>query len=395
MPGTRIALLLSVYSFEEFFEGERGLTVEQFLSGYRNDFAWEYMAGMRAESLEPLLYVISTQRDSVYRTPDGYTVRFVPVGRAWAVWRAIYPLRLSALGQYASELVNTLSFRRALQRALADDGIDVLYIQELWTARFDLLVRSVDVPVIAGEHGGSEGRLVRLGKRASFGRAYRITVQSKRQLELLNGRYGAPVERLTNAVDSDFYSPDPAVERDPRSLLTVARIVDGQKRISDLIQALAKLPPEWRLEIVGSGPDETALRRLSHRLGVTERVTWAGFVADKEELRDRYRRCGVYAQPSKFEAMALTVLEAMSCAAAPVVSRLPTFTDLIDHDVNGLIVDVGDPAALARAIERAGEEPERIGAAARSTIEASYDRSRTMRRLADIVKAAAASRALR
>ena len=386
-----MALLLSPYSFEEFFERERGLSAERFLAEYRNDFAWDYMRALRAEGIDPVLYIVSTERDSVHETPDGFTVRFVPARRFWSVWRAIYPLRLSALGQYASEVANTLSFRRALRGALAEDNIDVLYVQELWTARYDILVRSVEIPVIAGEHGGSEGRLVRIGKRASFGRAFRLTVQSNRQLRLLRDRYDAPVELLTNAVDASFYSPDPGVERDPRLILVVARIVDGQKKISDLIKALAKLPSEWRLEVVGSGPDEDDLRRLATRLGVGERIEWAGFVRDKEQLRERYRRCAVYVQPSAFEAMTLTVLEAMACGAAPVVTRLPTFTDLIDDGENGLLVDIGAPDQLARAIERAGSERDAIGAAARRTVEASYDKAQSMGRLAELVRSASAS----
>jgi glycosyltransferase involved in cell wall biosynthesis len=215
-------------------------------------------------------------------------------------------------------------------------------------------------------------------------------VQSNRQLRLLSDRYGAPVERLTNAVDSDFYAPDAEVPRDGHVILTVARLVDGQKRISDLIEALARLPAEWRLEIAGSGPDEGMLRALAERLGVAGRIGWHGFVADPETLRDLYRRCAVYAQPSKFEAMTLTVLEAMACGAAPVVSRLPTFTDLIDDGVNGLIVDVGDPHAIARAIERADDRRDLIGFEARRTVVASYDKRKNMRRLAQIVREAAA-----
>jgi glycosyltransferase involved in cell wall biosynthesis len=315
-------------------------------------------------------------------------VRFLPLSAPWRVLEQGIRLARTPLERYALEAAHARSLLPVLRRSLAADGIDVLYVQEYWTGRFDVLAAAAPVPVVAGEHGGSGGMHLHVFKRRALARAAAITVQSSAEQRRLE-RYGRAAELITNSVDSRFFTPDPAVDRPPR-VLAVARLDDAQKRISDLISAVARLPSPWGLDVVGRGPDEVALRDAAARAGLGERVRFHGWVGSREELREHYRAAGVFALPSVWEAVTLALLEAMACGAAPVVTPLRPFRDVIRDGDNGLFVPQRSPDRLAEGILAAYDDRERIGAAARRTVEERYDRDATMARLAALLRSAAA-----
>jgi glycosyltransferase involved in cell wall biosynthesis len=169
---------------------------------------------------------------------------------------------------------------------------------------------------------------------------------------------------------SEFF-PDPAAKRG-KTILTVTRLTNKQKRTSDLIRAMIELPEEWGLDIVGTGPDRDMLQRLASDLGLSHRVRFHGFLG-RSEVRAFLRRCGVYAMPSANEAVALAVLEAMACGAAVVLSRIRAFEQLIADGANGRLVSVGDIRGLAAGILDAWEHRELLGGAATETVRTRYN----------------------
>ena len=384
----RVALLVAPSSFESFYVSHLCLDRRRYVHEYRNDFVWFYTDGLRAHNVEVLAYIPSGQERGLDEAPDGFRVRFLPLP---PVWRPLEPgirLAVTPVERYLLEALQGRLLLPELRRGLAADGIDLLYMQEYWTGRFDVLSSAAPVPVVAGEHGGSGGLHVHLFKRRALSRAAAITVQSTAEQQRLE-RYGRAAELITNSVDAGFFTPDPAVDRPPRAL-AVGRLEDGQKCISDLISAVARLPEQWGLDIVGTGPDEAALRAAAERAGLGDRVRFHGFVGSREELRALLRAAGVFALPSDWEAVNLALLEAMACGAPAVVTPLGPLRDVIDDGVNGLFVPHGSPERLAEAIAGAYEDRERLGAAARRTIEERYDRKRTMARLAALLRSAAA-----
>ena len=140
--------------------------------------------------------------------------------------------------------------------------------------------------------------------------------------------------------------------------------------------------------MIGRVPDEAALRARADRAGVAGRVAFHGWVGSREELRERYRACGVFVLPSTWEAVTLALLEAMACGAPPVVTPLAPFRDVIDDGVNGALVPPFDPPRLARAVLATHARGAEIGAAARRTAQERYDRASTLGELAAILRAA-------
>ncbi|NWF70892.1 MAG: glycosyltransferase [Chloroflexi bacterium] len=152
------------------------------------------------------------------------------------------------------------------------------------------------------------------------------------------------VRILPLGVDTAHFCPD-ETPRLPGHLLHVASLV-GVKDQATLLRALARLPQEVTLDIVGTGPEEGRLRALADTLGVSRRVQFVGAVAH-HNLPPYYRRAALHVLSSRHEGLGMVTLEAAACGLASVstaVGLLPDWPEL------GVWVPVGDDAALAAAI---------------------------------------------
>jgi glycosyltransferase involved in cell wall biosynthesis len=370
-----VAMLLSCGSFEGFFGKVQGQSRQSYLESYRNDWSWYYGRGLVENGIRPLFYIPALYESGKYDTDAKIAVRFLPLAR-W--FRPIEELSLTRLSRatrwslYAGEVVNALAFMEPLRKALREDKIDLLYVQEYWSGRFDYIARALDVPLVGADHGGISQGVVKLFKRGALERAALCYGQTENECEIIE-KFGGRSKLQPNGCDVSEFFPDPDVKRD-KTVLTVTRLTNKQKRTSDLVRAMAELPEDWTLDIVGTGPDRRMLARLVTDLGLSSRVRFHGFV-DRVGVRDFFRRCGVYAMPSSNEAVALAALEAMACGAAVVFSRIRGFEGLVTDGFNGRLVSVGDVKGLAAAIIDAWENRDAFGKAASETVRTNYNKS--------------------
>lgn len=156
----------------------------------------------------------------------------------------------------------------------------------------------------------------------------------------------------------------PDATRQPGLLVCVGQLVP-RKRVDHLIRAVAELHEdhEVTLEVIGSGPDEHALRALASELGAP--VTFHPRLPHHEVL-DRMRRAAIYLQASALEGHPKTLMEAMACGAACIVADSPGLGNLIQNGVNGLCVS-GEPQTFAYALAGLLEDAcwrEQLGACA-------------------------------
>jgi glycosyltransferase involved in cell wall biosynthesis len=385
----RVAILLSTDCFEDFYGTGLGLSREEYVAAYRNDWSWDWCRNLRRSGVSCAIFVPTIARGARVHTAEGVDVEFLALGRAWSPWRRAPVLARTPVGRYLSQGFNAAAFIRPLRRALAEHAVDVLCVQEYWTARFDLLASVIDVPVVAVDQGIPARREIKLGKRRAFERAAGVIVQTESEAGKV-ARYGGDPARIPNAVDASFYSPAPSrgTDRELR-ILTVGRLHDAHKRISFVIRALAQLEPEWTLQIAGRGPDQARLEALATSLGVRDRVSFLGFVAEPSELRELYRRACVFVLPSAWEGLPMVLLEAMSCGTAVVGSTIPAISEVIHDGIDGLLVSGTDVEQIAVSIRSAGAERDRLGAAARIAILGTYDQTVVGPQLASFLSEAA------
>jgi glycosyltransferase involved in cell wall biosynthesis len=78
------------------------------------------------------------------------------------------------------------------------------------------------------------------------------------------------------------------------------------------------------------------------------------------------RGAAAVAIPSRFEGFSLVCREAMVVGAPVIASALPVFPDELRHGETGLVVPIGDAAALGKALRQVSDEPERARALGRA-----------------------------
>jgi glycosyltransferase involved in cell wall biosynthesis len=381
-----VAMLLSCSSFEGFFGKVLGQSRQAYLENYRNDWSWYYARGLLDNGINPILFIPSLHEAGKYQTDAGVAVRFLPLAHWFKPFERVWLKRLSRQMRwslYAEERINTIAFMGSLREALALDHIDLLYIQEYWSGRFDHIVHRVSLPVTGADHGGLSKGVVKSFKPQALKKAALCYGQTQDECRMIE-KYGGRSKFQPNGCDVSEFFPDPEAQRN-KTVLTVTRLTNKQKRTSDLIQAMAELPEEWTLDIVGTGPSKPMLERLAADLKLSSRVRFHGFVG-RTEVRDFFRRCGVYAMPSSNEAVALAALEAMACGAAVVLSQIRAFEQLVTDGVNGRLVSVGDVKGLAAGVLDAWEHRESFGQAASHTVRTRYDTQVLFSQLAESLR---------
>ena len=164
-------------------------------------------------------------------------------------------------------------------------------------------------------------------------------------------------------VDVHSLTPAPGTGRGHR-LLFVGRLT-VQKGVDLLLHALAALPTEIGLDVVGDGDERARLESLARTLGVTDRVVWHGAIPG-HALASHYRAAAAVVVPSLDEGLGLVAIEAHLCETPVVAFASGGLTDVIEDGVTGTLVQQRQPATLAAAVAQLLARPDRGAALARA-----------------------------
>jgi glycosyltransferase involved in cell wall biosynthesis len=174
-------------------------------------------------------------------------------------------------------------------------------------------------------------------------------------------RVGVPAEKvetihygLDEVPDAWGINLSDDVPDSARVLLAVARLT-AQKGIDVAIRALADLPDDTVLVVLGEGPERPALQRLAREFGVEGRVFLLGRVPD---VAAWLGRATMLVHPARWEGFGLGVLEAMLAALPVVATNVSALPELVVDGETGVLVAPDDVGALVRAVELALERPE-------------------------------------
>ena len=175
-------------------------------------------------------------------------------------------------------------------------------------------------------------------------------------------------------------------------LLYIGRVVE-QKGIQIAIEALAVLPPEARLRIVGEGdpPYRRQLEARASELRVSDRVVFEA-PKPRDELFDVYRAADAVVFPVQWtEPWGLVPLEAMALGRPVVATGRGGSGDYLVDGVNTLLFEAGDAVALAGALGKIAGDPQlraRLRAGGYETAERNSEETFNRRALAEIEAAA-------
>ncbi len=170
--------------------------------------------------------------------------------------------------------------------------------------------------------------------------------------------------------------------------ITVGRIAP-EKGLDLFLKAVARLKDRLKpgqIIIVGSGPEETKLRKLAKELQINELIEWTGHL-NQSQVQARLNETDIFVLPSYLEGLSNAGLEAMERGLAPMFSNCGGLDTYIGKNI-GWVVPRNDFLALSKAMSEALSMPmERIrdmGLQARNLIKQKFDINMIVDRYLDL-----------
>lgn len=206
------------------------------------------------------------------------------------------------------------------------------------------------------------------------------------------------VEVVHWGVDTEVFQPVAASRQQAPLVLSIraVRPIYNPLVIAQAIPAVLAQRPDARFVIRTYSVDAGLLaefERIVTAAGASSAVEYVGDLPDDNAIAELYRQAEVVVSVPSSDGTPQSVLEAMACGAAPVVSDLPSLQDWLRPGVEGLFVPVGDAAALTEAILRLlddGALRSSIQAAAVRRVQAQADSRLWMERYEQIYQQLAA-----
>jgi glycosyltransferase involved in cell wall biosynthesis len=251
---------------------------------------------------------------------------------------------------------------------------------------------------------GAGARLLKWPPRTLYRRADAFACIS-REIEREALACGVPRERvhyLPNAIDMTTFQPASTEERSalkrrfgvpPGSLacLFLGRL-SREKGLMDLLEAWRRLRPANAMLLV-AGPDMDghpwnvgpAARAFVAEHSLQSSTSFLGSTAD---VRPLVRVADLAIQPSHFEALGLSAIEALACGAPVVACAVGGLLDFVVDGQNGKLCPPRDPQALAAALGSLLHDEAlrlRLAARARDSVAADYDERVVFARFAAVL----------
>ena len=255
---------------------------------------------------------------------------------------------------------------RALMRTIRETKPDIVHTRNWGTAEALIAAKAVGgCGVVHSEHGidfdstEHEPRRRRFLRRVAFELADRSLTVSYQLRELHAKRTGFPASRITvihNGVDTERFAPDAAARLRTRAELgigpeefcagTVGNLipVKDHRTLLEAMKVFAAQRSDWRLLIVGDGPELGALEAMTGERGWKDRVLFTGKSTRVPELLNAM---DVYVSSSLTEGISNSILEAMATELPVAATATGGNPELAVKGESGLFFAVGDARHLA------------------------------------------------
>ena len=242
-------------------------------------------------------------------------------------------------------------------RALTDEQFHILHIHEPYVPGASQTATLLHTaPIVATFHAAGDSSSYRYLKSPIKAAAKNVLVNiavSKDAAELPHRYIGGEYEIQFNGVELDDYRNAKPHPTEGPTIFFCARH-EERKGLDVLLAAFAELAPDTRLWVGGSGPDTAKLRKQYQH---EPRIEWLGRVSDEEKI-SRLRGAHIFCAPSLHgESFGVVLIEAMAAETAIVASGLDGYRNVATDGVDALLVEPGDPGALAAGLRKLLDDP--------------------------------------
>ena len=137
--------------------------------------------------------------------------------------------------------------------------------------------------------------------------------------------------------------------------------ITWRKGLDVLLKAMARLKElDLRLDIAGDFDEDSdyfkKIKRIIDENGLERTISFHGRL-DPEQISNLYTQADVFVFPSRHETFGMVLVEAMSFGLPIVASAIPTTIEMVENNINGIIYETENVAALVRAIRRLTSDP--------------------------------------
>lgn len=300
--------------------------------------------------------------------PAGHPFRVVSIARGslpvrylkafFAVWREAGKADVVYVNEHLAllhVLAGRLAGRPVAIRIMVDGAWEIAH-RKGWCGNDDIVTFQT-------KDYGWQVALTRFLQRRWWSWCGHIVACSEFLRQILIRHHGVPpdkVERIHNAYhgpNAEDVRETPAEARaklglaeGPRYVLTICRLMVW-KRVDNVLRALVDLPDDVHLLVAGDGDMEDGWKALARELGVDARVRFLGNVPHRD-IPLWIRAAEVFVLNSEYEGLSHTLLEVQALGTPIVASDVCGNPEVVEHGVNGLLVDPRDPGSVREAVAK-------------------------------------------
>jgi N-acetyl-alpha-D-glucosaminyl L-malate synthase BshA len=221
-----------------------------------------------------------------------------------------------------------------------------------------LVSENASVKVIATLHGTD---ITYVGKDPSFFRITKFSIERSDAVTAVSHwlkrrtqeefQTGCQIHTIYNFVDPDVFKRRPCdksrFSRAGEKIVMHMSNFRPVKRVGDVVAVFDHINRQVpsRLVLVGDGPELSTANLMIEEAGLADRVEYLGA---QDRVEDILPCADLVLLPSEYESFGLAALEAMACEIPVVASNGGGLTELIEDQVTGFLVEVGDVQAMAR-----------------------------------------------
>ena len=212
-----------------------------------------------------------------------------------------------------------------------------------------------------------------------LGKAHAISAPTQTSVDLMQPQIEKKMQVISNGIDLARFRTenDPAPARreyslpDAPILLFVGRL-DKEKNVDVALHAAAQAlrHSNFHFVIAGHGAESAKLKKLAEKLGIKEKVTFAGFVPDAL-LPSLYAAASCFVIAGIAELQCIVAMEAMATGLPVLAARAVALPELVHQGENGYLFEPGDAHELAERIQELFNDADlrqRMGARSREII---------------------------
>ena len=245
----------------------------------------------------------------------------------------------------------------SVMHLLANSG----WAWHLFAAPAVIVARMRSVPIIVNYRGG--------GADAFFAHTPNYVLKMLAQaslcvtpsvfLQRVFTKYGLVSTVIPNIIDLTRFFPSPQRVFASAPHLVVTRNLEEIYDVATAIRAFSIIQATYsgaRLTVAGTGPELTTLQALVSTLNLVDAVLFSGGI-ENARMPALYASADCLLNSSTMDNMPIAILEAFASGVPVVSTSAGGIPDLVAHEVNGLLVPVGDDRAMAREALRVLEHP--------------------------------------